>query len=113
MLGAHQRDTAVERLTLAIELGQSRLRQLHFLAQAKPRDQAALPLDEMVYEIAHQADAENRSGNKPRTLPDFSNDPHSGRESRASRRVKYIFAAAANICRPNRIAKIQRPISGA
>jgi hypothetical protein len=100
MFGAQQGDAAVERFTLAIELGEPRLRQLDFLGQAKPREQTALALDEMVSEITHQADAEDRPSNKPRAFPDFLNNPHEVRESRASRRVKSLFAALANICPP-------------
>src|SRR5712664_2854912 len=48
MLRAQQRDPAVERFALAIEFGEPGLRQLGLLGEAKPGEQTALPLDEMV-----------------------------------------------------------------
>src|SRR5882672_2932648 len=96
-LRAQQRDTAIKRLALAIEIGEPRVGELDLLGQAEPGKQAALALHQMVPEIAHQADAENRSSDEPRAFPDLLGDPHACRESRATHGVKYLFANLPNI----------------
>src|SRR6266702_3902637 len=100
MLRAQQRDATIERLAFAVEVGQARLCQFDILSQTQPGEQTAFTLHQMVSEVSHQTDAEHRSSNEPRPLPDLLQDHHRVRESRTSHGVNYLFGRDVTICRP-------------
>ncbi len=81
------RDAARFRLFLGADRVERDAPLMDLLGQAHPSQQAALALHQVIGEVNHQADAENRADDDAAALANRIDDEHPTRESRATRAV--------------------------